>query len=222
MTDKLVEYVPRDLLNLGIAAAHQPRVEPWVTALNAKRGPIVDVVIVIFPSSFFIETRRFVRFPFVTVEPTCVVVESPTPLIRSSIEDPGPTAGLINCHGPVIAIAGKHWPGIAAKTWRWGDIQRRNGTCFASGVQLPASTEEGLERVVVRSRFSMLGQLVALQVHIWRHTYWIFLAAERLGLEFNPAFLRAATHSSPSMIPASLSAPGLMALTRIFRSFKRT
>ena len=111
MTDKFVEHIARDLLKRWIATANQPRVKEWVPALGAQRRAIVDAITVVDAGE--------------------VVVESPAPIIRGPIEDPGPTAGLIDGHGPVFPFTGVIGKGVAAESG-WGNlVERRDGVRMA-------------------------------------------------------------------------------------------
>ena len=55
--------------------------EPGISALNAECGAIVS--------------------PIAGIKPGEVVIKSPRPLVGGGIENPGPAACLIDCHGSV-------------------------------------------------------------------------------------------------------------------------
>ena len=83
--NELIQHVACDLLDRRTTATNETWVKPGISALYAEGRAIIGAIR--------------------SLQACEVVVESPTPLIRAGIENPGATAGLIDRHGPVRSLS---------------------------------------------------------------------------------------------------------------------
>ena len=125
---ELGKDVTSDLRTCVVATANETRMKPRIVTLRTDGGTIVGAV-----------SR---------VKSGEIVIQSPTPLHGSGVEDPGAAARLVDGHPPVEPVIRPIGPGIAAEVLGRPHMIGTNWILVTDRIQLTAGRVEGLPRSV--------------------------------------------------------------------------